>query len=119
MGAVFKLLHVGSSKEGQGQKNRFFRSIFLAKNRFSVLMEKKFGWKNRLKKNRGKIAKNRRFFGNGRFLADFSALAIHAPGRRVRVARGVDLSAIKAKYRRFFGDFYDFFRLFLPDFSGP
>ena len=81
---------------------------FSPKYRFSVLVEKNFGWKNRLKKNRGKIAKNRRFFGNCRLLADFSALEIHAPGRRVRGARGVDLSAIKAKNRRFFGVFSAF-----------
>ena len=37
-----------------------FRSIFLPKFRFSVLVEKKFRWKNRLKKNRGKITKNRK-----------------------------------------------------------
>ena len=92
---------------------------FSAKNRFSVLLEKNSGWKNRLQKNRGKIGKNRRFFRNGRFLANFSALEIHAPGRRVWGARGVDLSAIKSKYRRFFGDLLAFFRLFLLDFSGP
>ena len=45
---------------------------FLPKFRFSVLVEKKFRWKNRLKKNRGKIAKNRRFFGEKSEKSDFS-----------------------------------------------
>ena len=36
---------------------------FSVKNRFSVMLEKIFGWKNRLQKNWKKIGKNRRFFG--------------------------------------------------------
>ena len=66
-------------------------------------------------KNHEKSSIFRRFFRNGRFLVDFSALAIHAPGRRVRVARGVDLSAIKEKYRRFFS----VFSAFSPGFFWP
>ena len=45
-----------------GTKISEISANFSSKFRFSVLVEKKFRWKNRLKKNRGKIAKNRRFF---------------------------------------------------------
>ena len=36
------------------------------------------------------------------FFADFSAIDLHAPGRRVGAAIFVDLSAIKSKNHRFF-----------------
>ena len=63
--------------------------------------------------------KNRRFFRNGRFLVDFSAFELHALGRRVRATSFVDLSAIKSKCRRFFGDFSAFFLHFLLNYYGP
>ena len=43
-------------------KKSIFSADFSAKNRFSVVLEKIFGWKNRLQKNRQKIGKNRQFF---------------------------------------------------------
>ena len=36
----------------QGQKKSIFSADFSAKNRFSVVLKKIFGWKNRLQKNR-------------------------------------------------------------------
>ena len=66
-------------------------------------------------KNRGKIGKNRRFFGKGPIFADFSASAVHARLRRVRADIIVDLSAINSKYSQFFG----VFQLFFEDFSWP
>ena len=99
-------------------KKSLFSIDFSAKNWFPVVLEKIFGWKNRLQKNRGKIRKNRRFFADFSEMADFSAFELHAPGRRVRAASFVYLSAIKSKYRRFFNDFSAFFRNFLLNYSG-
>ena len=43
-----------------GTKISEISADFSQKFRFSVLVEKKFRWKNRLKKNSGKITKNRK-----------------------------------------------------------
>ena len=51
---------------GPRTKKSIFSADFSAKNRFSVVVEKIFGWKNLLQKNRKKIGKNRRFFGKNR-----------------------------------------------------
>ena len=62
----------GLGKLAAGTKILEISAIYRRNFVFSVLVEKKFRWKNRLKKNRGKIAKNRRFLEKNRKNSIFS-----------------------------------------------
>ena len=88
---------------------------FSDKNRISAGLEKILQSKNRMAKNRTKIGINRRFFADfsemGRFFQQCRAVLYTRGGG----TSGPILSAIKSKYRRFFG----FFRRFFEDFAGP
>ena len=104
-----------STPLGPGNKISPKLADFSEKNRKSAGLEKKWQWKNRMGKNRGKIGRNRRKIGDFSESGDFSSCFRSVLCTRVVTDNIADLSTIKSKYRDFSADF----RRFFGEFPGP